>query len=188
MALEGLLFGSGREGCFQKDKAGQPIYSGTAGLYEEWKFRVMAKWDAMGGLKEEDKISKRKELASKVLDALKDDAMKIAMDLGREILIAEDGVPKLVDKMGAQVNTKSELEATELYKEGGKKKAPLSCQGGESMLSYVFRRRRWWTRLRTLGPKCNMSENILTDMLPDGSRLGKAERLMVLTSVSNKNE
>ena len=133
----------------QNDKAGQPIYSGTVGFYEEWKFRVMAKWDAMGGLKEEDKISKRKELASKVLDALKDDAMKIAMDIGLEVLIAEDGVPKLVEKMAKQVNTKSELEATELYKEGGKKKTgPLSRQHGESMLGYVFRRRRWWSRLR----------------------------------------
>ena len=101
----------------QNDKAGQPIYSGTAGLYEEWKFRVMAKWDALAGLKPEEKDSKRTELASKIVDALRDDAMKIAMDLGRETLIAEDGVPKLVEKMGAQVNTKSELEATELYKE-----------------------------------------------------------------------
>ena len=98
MALEGLLFGSGREGCLQNDKAGQPIYSGTAGLFEEWKFRVMAKWDAMAGLKEEDRISRRPELASRVLDALRDDAMKIAMDLGRETLVAEDGVPKLVGR------------------------------------------------------------------------------------------
>ena len=97
MALEGLLCGHAREGL-QNDKAGQPIYSGTAGLYEEWKFRVMAKWDAMAGLKEEDRISKRKDLASKVLDALRDDAMKIAMDLGRETLVAEDGVPKLVGR------------------------------------------------------------------------------------------
>ena len=51
MALEGLLYGSGREGCLQNDKAGQPIYSGSAGLFEEWKFRVSAKWDALAGLK-----------------------------------------------------------------------------------------------------------------------------------------
>ena len=98
MALEGLLYGSGREGCLLTDKAGQPIYSGSAGLFEEWKFRVMAKWDALAGLKPEDKDSKRTDLASKVLDALRDDAMKIAMDLGRPELIAADGVHKLVEK------------------------------------------------------------------------------------------
>ena len=156
MALEGLLYGSGREGCLQNDKAGQPIYSGQAGFFEEWKFCVLAEWDALEGSKAEDKDSKRTELASKIVDALRDDAMKIAMDLGRPKLITADGMPKLVEKMGAQVNTKSELEATELYKEGGKKKGPLSRQHGESMLSYVFRRKRWWTRLRTLDPKYSM--------------------------------
>ena len=113
----------------------------------------MAKWDALAGSKAEEKDSKWTELASNVVDALRDDAMKIAMDLGREVLISTDGVPKLVEKMGKQVNTKSELEATELYKEGGKNMGPLSRQFGESMLSYVFRRRRWWTRLRTLDEK-----------------------------------
>ena len=143
MALEGLLYGSGRERCLQNDKAGQPIYSGSAGLFEEWKFRVLAKWDALADSKAEEKDSKRTELASKVVGTVRDDAMKIAMDVGRIELIAAGGIPKLVEKMGAQVNTKSELEATELYEEGGKKKGPLSRQFGESMLSYVFRRKRW---------------------------------------------
>ena len=130
MALEGLLCGSGREGL-QNDKAGQPIYSGTAGLYEEWKFRVMAKWDAMAGLKEEDRISKRKDLASKVLDALRDDAMKIAQNLGLETLIMADGVPTLVQSMRNAVSVKRELEAVELYKEGSKSMGALSRQYGE---------------------------------------------------------
>ena len=116
MALEGLLFGSGREEL-QNDKAGQPIYAGSAALYGEWEFRVMAKFDSFGGLDAKGRDNRRTELASRVMDALRDDAMKIAMDLGREELIAPDGVPKLVENMGAQVNTKSELEATELYKE-----------------------------------------------------------------------
>ena len=54
MALEGLLFGSGREGFLQNDKAGQPIYSGSAGFFEEWMFRVLAKWDALAGSKAEE--------------------------------------------------------------------------------------------------------------------------------------
>ena len=46
MALEGLLYGTGREGLLN-DEAGYPIYSGTATLFEEWQFRVMGKWDAL---------------------------------------------------------------------------------------------------------------------------------------------
>ena len=64
-------------------------------------------------------------------------------------------------------------------------KPPLSRHHTESMLSYVFRRRRWWTRLRTLDPKYNMSENTLTDMLLVGSKLDRNEKLMILASVNN---
>ena len=32
------------------------------------------------------------------------------------------------------------------------------------------KRRRWWQRLKLLGPNYSMSENILTDSLLDGSR------------------
>ena len=97
--------------------------------------------------------------------------MKIAMDLGRENLIVPDGAPALVNMMSDSINAKSELEAAELYKEGGKKMGLLSRQHGESMLSYVFRRRRRWARLKSLDPKYNMSENILTDMLYFGPRV-----------------
>ena len=83
------------------------------------------------------------------------------------------------------MNTKSELEATELYKEGGKEKGPLSRHHSESMLIDVFRRNRWRTRLRTLDPKYNMSENISTDMLLGGGKLDRNEKLMILASVNN---
>ena len=79
MALEGLLYGTGRAGLLN-DKAGYPIYSGTASLFEEWQFRVMGKWDALA--KDKDCEQKRTELASKVSDALRDDAMKISMEMG----------------------------------------------------------------------------------------------------------
>ena len=56
MALEGLLYGSGREGL-ANDKAGFPIYEGTAAHIEEWEFRVMGKWDALA--KDKDCDQKR---------------------------------------------------------------------------------------------------------------------------------
>ena len=96
MALEGLLYGSGREGL-ANDKAGYPIYSGTASHFEEWEFRVMGKWKALAG--DEKKDQTRTELSSKVTDALRDDAMKIAQDLGLETPIQADGLLTLVDTM-----------------------------------------------------------------------------------------
>ena len=46
MALEGLLYGSGREGL-ANEKVGYPTYAGTASHFEEWEFRVMGKWKAL---------------------------------------------------------------------------------------------------------------------------------------------
>ena len=40
--------------------------------------------------------------------------------------------------------------------------------------------------MKALDEKYSVSENILTDMLLDGSRLDKQEKLMILTSVGNK--
>ena len=42
----------------------------------------MAKWDVLEGSKAEEKDDKRTNLASKIVDALRGDAMKIAMDSG----------------------------------------------------------------------------------------------------------
>ena len=150
MALEGLLYGSGREELVN-DKAGFPIYTGTATHFEEWEFRVTAKWKALEN--DEKKEQKRTELASKVTDALRDDAMKIAQDIGLDALIQKDGVPGLVTAMRNSVSVKRDLEAMQLYKEGSKVKGLLSRQTGESMQSYVLRRKRWWTRLTALDEK-----------------------------------
>ena len=132
MALEGLLYGSGRE-RLADDKAGYPIYSGTASLFEEWEFRIMCKWNALAG--DDKKDQRRTELASKVSNALWDDAIKISMEFGLETLIHADGVPNLVKSMRSAVSVKRELEAVELYKEDSKSKGALSRQYGKSMQS-----------------------------------------------------
>ena len=53
MALEGLLYGSGREELVS-DKAGFPIYTGTASHFEEWEFRVMGMWNGFAGDEKKD--------------------------------------------------------------------------------------------------------------------------------------
>ena len=112
--------------------------------------------------------------------------MKIAQDIGLEIFIQKDGVPGLVKAMRDSVSVKRDLEAMQLYKEGSKAKGLLSRQMGESMQSYVLRRKRWWKRLRALDDKYSVSENILTDMLLYGSGVNTQEKLMILTSVGNQ--
>jgi len=52
-------------------------------------------------------------------------------------------------------------------------------------VSYVSRRRRWWTQLKKLDPSVELSETIRGDLLLEGANLGKIEQLLVLTSAGN---
>ena len=53
------------------------------------------------------------------------------------------------------------------------------------MVSYVSRRRRWWTQLKKLDPSVELSETIRGDLLLEGANLGKVEQLLVPTSAGN---
>ena len=80
----------------------------------------MAKYVSFAGLDAKGRDNRRTELASKVMDALRDDAMKIAMDLGRQELIAADGVPKLVENIIVQVNEHQERAGSDGTLRGGR--------------------------------------------------------------------
>ena len=44
-----------------------PLYNGTVADFEEWRFKIQAKYDAHAG---DDADEKRKELAAKIIDGL----------------------------------------------------------------------------------------------------------------------
>ena len=77
-------------------KSGMPQYDGSAHGFQEWSFRVLAKHDAFSDKEKDDRHQSRKELASKVLEGLSGDALNIAMDLGREKVVTDEGVPSMV--------------------------------------------------------------------------------------------
>ena len=66
-------------------KSGVFPYSGLPSQFHEWEFRTLMKYD---GTKDEDKP----QLASKIVEGLRDEAFDIAKDLGREVFNKTDGV------------------------------------------------------------------------------------------------
>ena len=58
----------------------------------------------------------------------------------------------------------------------------MSRQSGESMVSYVSQRKRWWKLVTTFGPQLDMSDDMLASLLLDHAGLSLSESLMVLTS------
>ena len=71
------------------------------------------------------------------------------MDLGRDVVVAPDGVLRIAETIKASWAGKLESATKELYREGGKKDGVWARVPGESMASYVSRRRRWYRSLTT---------------------------------------
>ena len=70
-------------------------------------------------------------------------------------------------------------EASELFRVGQLRTGPLSRQQGESMLSYVSRRKRWWVTLQELDGETKLSEAMRANLLVELRGLQRSEQLLV---------
>ena len=113
-------------------------------------------------VREQDRI----ELSVKVIEGLKDDALKCAMDLGRDVVVAPDGVLRIAKAIKASWAGKLEIATKELHREGGKKDGVLARVPGESMASFVSRR-RWYRSLTTLDKTFSIPEHLQLEMMMD---------------------
>ena len=102
-----------------------------------------------------------------MIEGLKDDALKCAMDLGRGVVVAPDGVLRIAEAIKASWAGKLEIATKELYREGGKKDGVLARVPGESMASHVSRRRRWYRSLTTLDKTFSIPEHLQLEMMMD---------------------
>ena len=187
MALSTLKFRPGhKQQELETTKKGAPIYKGEPSRFHDWEFAIELR---MAGLDVEQDGPKEFAInAQQVMDGLRGDAYKVAKRMGVKALCETDGIPKLVTAMREFVFPSKKLEAKELYTHGHAVGQTLSRQSGESMLSYCARRREWWDLLKEMDDTVGLSQDILGDLLLDNSNLGKAEKLLVLTSTQNKTD
>ena len=82
----------------------------------------------------------------------------------------------------------SRAEAKMLFKSGHKTKGVLARQPGESMSSYVSRRRRWWKKLKHMDSSVGLSDTVLGDLMLEASGLKEDQQRMILTSTANNRE
>ena len=113
------------------------MYNGEASRFHEREFRVGIRWKSTNP---ED----YGKTMNTIIESLRGDASLLAMDIGGDALMAEDGsgFEKLVDAVRANVFLQARAEAKELYKSGHKISGVLSRQPHEPMVLYVSRRRR----------------------------------------------
>ena len=132
-------------------RAGIPIYRGGPLAFEEWKFKILGRVHSIQNQCREDdawsvieKNNKLADLSAKAVEALEDDALKVAIEMGHGVLSTPEGVTLLVQHIEDAIPYgDKEDDARDLYHLGAKKRGVLSRQKGESMVSYTARRRRW---------------------------------------------
>ena len=120
----------------------------------------------------------RTEMVQQVLEGLREEAFELARDIGVDVLTQPGGLRKFVEKLRDNVFRRASEEARELFRVG-QKPGSLARQNGESMLSYVSRRRRWWNLLETLDGSIELSEPMRVKLLLELSGLSRQEIIVI---------
>ena len=165
----------------QTTKKGAIYFNGNPRDFQEWKFRTQALYESTA-------TEKRAELAATVLEGLSDNAYLVARDQGIPALTTADGVPTLIQAIEDSLFPITGVEAKELYDQGHKPHGPLSRQSGESLHSYISRRKRWWNILSTLDGETCISMPIRADMLLEMANLSEDKKLLIKTTVNNRRD
>ena len=131
---------------------------------------------------EEKDMSSYVEMVQRVMEGLRGDAFLIARDLGLSEILKKDGMQTLIERIRSHVFPLKGHEAKELFRIGQSPTGPLSRQGGETMLSFIQRRRRWWIQLREMDDKMALSDQMRGELLLECSGLSRTEQLMIKTA------
>ena len=129
-------------------------------------------------------VKARTEMVHRVLEGLRDEAFELARDIGIESLTGPGGLRAFITQMRNVVFPCAAEEARELFR-AGQRHGVLARQGGESMLSYVSRRRRWWKLLKSLDSSIELSEPMRVELLLELSGLSRQESLVIKACTSN---
>ena len=119
MALErllaGLLYDLNYVEFVPETKHGVPIYAGLPGQFDNWVWEVELKGDAIAlDVDVPTREQQLTEFSSRLTEGLSGEAQRIAMDLGKEKLLAIDGAAQLITAMRARVKTEREEDVRAL--------------------------------------------------------------------------
>ena len=128
------------------------------------------------------------EAVLKVMEGLRGDAFQKAKDLGIVALSGPDGLRTLIKEIKAMVFPLGTLEAQALFRSGQAIRGPLSRQDGESVVSYIGRRRRWWTLMTQMDSRISLSDSLRAELLLELSGLSRDQQLMIKACAGGVHE
>ena len=161
-------------------KFGIPRFSGEPAQLPEYAFRVQMRMLREKGM-EESELKKVGPLGIRLVEGLRGQALRLAQQLKPEDLAKQSGPETLLKLFNDTLKPRASQEARELYSAGSKEGGMLSRQSGESMSSYITRRRSWWIALKGLDSAVAIPDVILAEQLLTNAQISGDQRLMVRT-------
>ena len=143
MAVNSLRYTATHE-ILEESRSGIAIYDGSADRFFEWSFQ--AQLDLKLALTSKLPKEEIPKYVKQVVDGLRGAALDEARDMDVEALTQnnKDGLEMLIDRIKKRAFPNDATEAKDLYAKGHQEGGSiLSRQPGESMVSYVKRRRKW---------------------------------------------
>eukprot|EP00959_Pyramimonas_sp_CCMP1952_P037346 781367-Pyramimonas_sp.AAC.1 len=138
-------------------KSDSYIYDGAVTNFHEWEVRAEMRMSAaLASVDPETGAPQQRAITAavnKVVKGLRGDAFDIAMDIGKDVLLTPNGIEQLVLAIRTSLFPIEAPEAKILFQVGQRPYGPLSRQHGESIVSCIFRRKRWWKLVSKLDPE-----------------------------------
>ena len=171
------------ESTSTEGKAGVPRFDGDPARLSEYAFRVRLR-QARELSMAEDEVKKLGPLALRLVDGLRGAALQVARTLPvDELANKEKGVEFLLKSLNSSLAPRSKQEARDLYQAGAQNGGILSRQRGESIASYVLRRRAWYRMMTDLDPDLKLPPGILAEQLLMNAGISDDHRLLIRTAI-----
>ncbi|OLQ02118.1 hypothetical protein AK812_SmicGene15069 [Symbiodinium microadriaticum] len=152
-------------------RSGSYIHDGAPSTFHDWEFRTSMRLKLY-----EDAIRAKTKTTTKGDKTIDPD--------DSDELTAPGGLRDFISRMSNVMFPRAAEEARELFR-AGQRQGALARQGGESMLSHVSRRRRWWKLLKSLDDSIELSEPMRVELVFELSGLNRQESLVIKACTSN---
>ena len=166
-------------------KFGIPRFNGEATMLPEYTYRVRAR-AAKEKAMNKDEVEKLGPLGLRLVEGLRGQALRLAQQVNLSTLSSKDGAEALLKVFNETLKPRRAQEARELYAAGAREGGALSRQHGESMASYVSRRKAWWAALQGLDSELKIPDIILAEQVLQNSNITEDHKLMIRTMLQGK--
>ena len=163
-------------------KAGVPRFDGEVTKLAEYQFRVRLRQSRERAM-DEAELKKLGPLGLRLIDGLRGPALQVARGLQVDKLSRDEGPTYLLQSLQAAFQPRSKQEARDLYQVGAQQGGILSRQAGESIPSYVLRRRTWYAMMTDLDGELKLPEPILAEQILQNSGISMDHQLLIRTAI-----